>query len=155
VPRYFFYLTNGDSVADEVGEEFDRVEAARGHAMEVARELSRHRLPEALIGRHISVVDERGTSFSRCPYSLETALRPLGPDDCERAGGSFSGQGHLIIALRKPRQLSATDWIGEAIGQRSNFLSAGVPALRARQGQSYAVILVFSGMPGMIPARAR
>jgi hypothetical protein len=56
MPRYFFNLTNGDSVADEVGEEFDRVEAARGHAMEVARELSRHRLPDALIGRHISVV---------------------------------------------------------------------------------------------------
>jgi hypothetical protein len=60
MPRYFFNLTNGDSVADEVGEEFDRVEAARGHAMEVARELSRHRLPDALIERHISVLDERG-----------------------------------------------------------------------------------------------
>jgi hypothetical protein len=35
MPRYFFNLTNGDSVADEVGEEFDRVEAARGHAIEV------------------------------------------------------------------------------------------------------------------------
>jgi hypothetical protein len=58
--RYFFDLTNGDSVADEVGEEFDGVEAARGHAMTVARELSRGRRPRALIGRHISVVDERG-----------------------------------------------------------------------------------------------
>jgi len=35
-------MTNGDSVADEVGEEFDRVEAARWHAMAVARELSRN-----------------------------------------------------------------------------------------------------------------
>jgi hypothetical protein len=58
--RYFFDLTNGDSVADEVGEEFDLVEAARGHAMTVARELSRNQLPDALVGRHISVVDERG-----------------------------------------------------------------------------------------------
>jgi hypothetical protein len=38
MPHYFFNLTNGDSVADEVGEEFDGVEAARGHAMTVARE---------------------------------------------------------------------------------------------------------------------
>jgi hypothetical protein len=60
MPRYFFDLTNGDSVTDEVGEEFDLVEAARGHAMTVARELSRNQLPDALVGRHISVVDERG-----------------------------------------------------------------------------------------------
>jgi hypothetical protein len=58
--RYFFNLTNGDSVADEVGEEFDRVEAARGHAMAVARELSRNLPPDVLVGRSISVVDERG-----------------------------------------------------------------------------------------------
>jgi hypothetical protein len=45
MPRYFFDLANGDSLADEVGEEFERVEAARGHAMAVARELSRNRLP--------------------------------------------------------------------------------------------------------------
>ena len=60
MPRYFFDLTNGDCVTDEVGEEFDLVEAARGHAMTVARELSRNQLPDALVGRHISVVDERG-----------------------------------------------------------------------------------------------
>ena len=61
MPRYFFDLTNnGDSVADEVGEEFELVEAARGHAMTVARELSRNQLPHALDGHHISVVDERG-----------------------------------------------------------------------------------------------
>jgi hypothetical protein len=29
MPRYFFDLTNGDSVIDEVGEEFDLVQAAR------------------------------------------------------------------------------------------------------------------------------
>jgi Domain of unknown function (DUF6894) len=61
MPRYFFDLTNNDdSVADEVGEEFDLVEAARGHAVAMARELSRNQLPDALVGRHISVVDERG-----------------------------------------------------------------------------------------------
>jgi hypothetical protein len=65
--RYFFNVTNGDSVADEVGEEFDRVEAARGHAMTVAKELSRGRLPRALIGRHISVIDERGVVVFKVP----------------------------------------------------------------------------------------
>jgi len=48
MPRYFFNLTNGHSVADEVGEEFDGVATARGHATTVARELSRGRLPDAL-----------------------------------------------------------------------------------------------------------
>jgi hypothetical protein len=65
--RYFFYLTNGDSVADEVGEEFDGVEAARGHATAVARELSRNRLSDALVGRSISVVDERGVVVFKVP----------------------------------------------------------------------------------------
>jgi len=59
MPRYFFHLTNGDYVGDVEGEEFDLVEAARGHAMTVARELSRNR-PRALVGHYISVVDERG-----------------------------------------------------------------------------------------------
>jgi hypothetical protein len=30
MPRYFFNLTNGDTVVDDVGEEFARAEAARG-----------------------------------------------------------------------------------------------------------------------------
>ena len=46
--RYFFNLTNGDNVADEVGEEFDGMEAARGHAMTVAKELSRGRVSAEL-----------------------------------------------------------------------------------------------------------
>jgi hypothetical protein len=61
MPRYFFHVSdsNGDILADEEGEEFDLVEAARGHATAVARELSRNR-PHALIGYYISVVDKRG-----------------------------------------------------------------------------------------------
>jgi hypothetical protein len=67
--RYFFDLTDDDSLslADEVGEEFNHVEAARGHAMAVARELSRNRLPQALDGHHISVVDERGVVVFKVP----------------------------------------------------------------------------------------
>jgi hypothetical protein len=63
--RYFFDVTNGSTLADEVGEEFELVEAARGHAMAVARELSRNRLPLSLVGRFISVVDEGGIVISR------------------------------------------------------------------------------------------
>jgi hypothetical protein len=59
--------------ADEVGEEFDLVEAARGHAMAVARELSRNRLSHALDGHHISVVDQRGR---RSLQGSTIALRP-------------------------------------------------------------------------------
>jgi hypothetical protein len=58
--RYFFHLTNGETLADEVGEEFDLMEAARGHAIAVARELSGIRLPAVLVGRYISVADEKG-----------------------------------------------------------------------------------------------
>jgi hypothetical protein len=65
--HYFFDLTNGDSVADEVGEDFDGVGAARGHAMAVARELSRNQPPDALVGRSISVVDERGVVVFKVP----------------------------------------------------------------------------------------
>jgi hypothetical protein len=62
MPRYYFALGDGDlSLAeDEVGEELDHVEAARGHAMAVARELSRHQPVDALIGLYISVLDEDG-----------------------------------------------------------------------------------------------
>jgi hypothetical protein len=69
MPRYFFDLTDGESrlADDEVGEELDHVEAARGHAMAVARELSRNRLPHALVGLYISVVDERGVIVFKLP----------------------------------------------------------------------------------------
>ena len=60
MPRYFFHLTTGETLATEVGEEFDLVEAARGHAITVARELSGNRVPAVLVGRYISVADEMG-----------------------------------------------------------------------------------------------
>jgi hypothetical protein len=71
MPRYFFDLTDGDlSLADdEVGEEFNGVGAARKHAMAVARELSRHKLSDALIGLYISVVDEDGIVVFKVPLS--------------------------------------------------------------------------------------
>jgi hypothetical protein len=69
MPRYFFHLTDGElSLADdEVGEELDHVEAARAHAIAVARELSGNRVPDDLVGLYISVVDERGVVVFKVP----------------------------------------------------------------------------------------
>ena len=71
MPRYYFDLTDGDLYLadDEVGEEFDHLEAARRHAMAVARELSRNQRSHAF-GCHISVVDERGVVVFKVPLWL-------------------------------------------------------------------------------------
>src|SRR5262245_36151185 len=72
--------------------------------------------------------------------------------DCVgESGRSFSRHGHLVIVLRKPRQLSATGWIGEAMGERSAFLSAGAVRLRACKRQSYVVYLTPRGHSGDDP----
>jgi hypothetical protein len=65
--RYFFDLINGDRVSDEVGEEFDLVEEARGHALTVARELCRNRPWAVDLGRYISITDEWGVVVFRTP----------------------------------------------------------------------------------------
>ena len=67
MPRYYFDLSDGDLnlADDEVGEEFDLVEAARGHAVAVARELSRNQRSQG--GLYISVVDERGVVVFKVP----------------------------------------------------------------------------------------
>jgi len=57
-------------------------------------------------GRH-SAARRRNAAGSALSYSAASAMQ--------------------IIALRKPPQLFATGWITKAIGQRSAFLSAGVP----------------------------
>jgi hypothetical protein len=70
MPRYFFHLTDDDSLSlgdDEIGEEFDHVEAAQRHAMAVAQELSRPRPPPTLVGLYISVLDERGVVVFKIP----------------------------------------------------------------------------------------
>jgi hypothetical protein len=74
MPRYYFDLSDGDLnlADDEVGEEFDLVEAARGHAVAVARELLRNEPPHAFVGWHISVVDEQGVVVFKVPlYSRD------------------------------------------------------------------------------------
>jgi hypothetical protein len=65
--HYFFDVTNGNTLADEVGDEFELVHAARGHAVAVARELSRHQLPLALVGHFILIIDEGGVVIFKMP----------------------------------------------------------------------------------------
>jgi Domain of unknown function (DUF6894) len=69
MPRYFFALTqdNLSLVDDEVGEEFDRVKAARQHGLAVAHELSRNEPPHTFVGYHISIVDEQGVVVFKVP----------------------------------------------------------------------------------------
>jgi hypothetical protein len=75
MPRYFFALTDQDSLSladDELGEEFDRVEAARQHAMAGAHELSRNEPPHTFVGYYISMVDEQGVVVFKVPlYSRD------------------------------------------------------------------------------------
>jgi hypothetical protein len=64
--RYFFHVTsNGHSLTDDEGEEFELLEAAREHATAVARELSREALRWA--GRYISVTDAQGVVVFKVP----------------------------------------------------------------------------------------
>jgi hypothetical protein len=43
---------------DDIGEEFDLLQAARGHALRVARDLARNSRSKALAGKSIVLIDE-------------------------------------------------------------------------------------------------
>jgi hypothetical protein len=64
--RYFFHLSNGVTVKDVDGEDFDLLAEARGHALRVAYELGRH---GSLGGRSMSVTDEQGVVVFKTPIS--------------------------------------------------------------------------------------
>jgi hypothetical protein len=71
-----------------------------------------------------------GRARSHGAGAMSDATEPPGRPTPPSEAVLFCCHGHAIIALRKPPQLFATDWIGEAIGQRPARLSAGVPAPR-------------------------
>src|SRR5262249_26466214 len=87
--------------------------------------------------------------FSNTPIGLGKILHSQVISPTEAA--LFSRHGHPVIISRKPRQLSATGLIGEAIGERSAFLSAGFPALCARKRRPDAVALISRGHSGNDP----
>jgi hypothetical protein len=93
--------------------------------------------------------------FSQPPAFLRTAevvANLLAAVLQHGVSASFSRHGHAIILLRKLSQLSATGLIGEAIGQRPAFLSAGVPAFRAcNRPPDAVVVLIPAGHIGNNP----
>jgi hypothetical protein len=69
MPQYFFHLTNGNPLEDILGESFDLVAEARGHAVKVAHELARN--GSSLVGKSISVTDEQGVVVFKTQLSDE------------------------------------------------------------------------------------
>jgi hypothetical protein len=68
MPRYFFHLTNGVTLEDVDGENFEIVAEARGHAIKVAQELRRE---GSATGTSISVADEGGVIVFKTPITHE------------------------------------------------------------------------------------
>jgi hypothetical protein len=68
MPRYFFHLTNGVTLEDVDGENFNLLAEARGHAVSVALELARD---GGLDGKSISVMDEQGVVVFKTPLADE------------------------------------------------------------------------------------
>jgi Domain of unknown function (DUF6894) len=60
MPRYFVYMMQEGRIisGDDIGEEFDLLQAARGHALRVARDLARNSRSKALAGKSIVLIDE-------------------------------------------------------------------------------------------------
>jgi hypothetical protein len=72
MPRFFFYLaTSGDVIQDDVGDEFELIQEARGFALRVAAELARNRSHQQVSGQNVLVVDPRGTVVFRVPLRVE------------------------------------------------------------------------------------
>jgi hypothetical protein len=69
MPRYFFNIVsdNGTPIPDDLGENFDLVEAAREHAQAVACELERGRPDPFPGGASVEVTDDSGKVIFRVP----------------------------------------------------------------------------------------
>jgi hypothetical protein len=65
MPQFFFHLTNGDTVRDEVGTRCDTLEDAREFALAVAAELGRNRSAAELEALALSVTDQSGREVFR------------------------------------------------------------------------------------------
>jgi hypothetical protein len=71
MPRYFFNIISGNSapIPNDVGEDFDLVEAAREHARAVACELQRQGVDTSPAGASVEVTDDSGKVIFRVPFS--------------------------------------------------------------------------------------
>jgi len=66
MPRFYFHVTNGKTVPDEIGDQFESVDEAIRHAITMARELG-HATPPTNIRRNVAVIDEQGHEVFRTP----------------------------------------------------------------------------------------
>ena len=72
--RYFFHLIRDDEVIeDDVGQDFELAPEARGHALQVAAELSRNAPPD-FSRAQIAVVDSNGVVVFRTRVAPEIDL---------------------------------------------------------------------------------
>jgi len=71
MPIYFFNIVSGNDapIPDDIGEDFDLVEAAREHAQAVACELERGRADPFPGGASVEVTDDSGKVIFRVPLS--------------------------------------------------------------------------------------
>jgi hypothetical protein len=66
MPVYFFHLeTQAGLIRDEMGEEFDLLQEAKGAALDIASELARNQ--ERIAGQHILMTDAYGVVVFRTP----------------------------------------------------------------------------------------
>jgi hypothetical protein len=66
MPRFYFQVTNGKTIPDEIGDRFDSVDEAIRHAITMARELG-HARPPTNTRENVSVIDEHGNEVFRTP----------------------------------------------------------------------------------------
>jgi uncharacterized protein DUF6894 len=70
--RYFFNLQDGNAVLrDDLGEEFNNVEEARNHAVQVATELARNRPERIRAQQRLLITDASGVELFQLPLLLE------------------------------------------------------------------------------------
>jgi hypothetical protein len=72
MPRYFFHLADANVLLrDDIGEEFDTVEQAKGFALRIAWEIGRNRPEDVRTGKQILVIDTAGVVVFRTPLRVD------------------------------------------------------------------------------------
>jgi hypothetical protein len=66
MPRFFFHVSNGDTIKDEQGDICESVEQAKRQAVTIARELG-HANPDTNARKNVCVMDEQGNEVFRTP----------------------------------------------------------------------------------------
>jgi hypothetical protein len=67
MPMYFFHLTNGTTVENMDGENFDIQAEAYRHAVRIARELARRGAAPSMSKKFVSEINEHGVIVFKTP----------------------------------------------------------------------------------------